>query len=97
MQNHKGVEHLVPLLDVPGDLGPVFHGHVAGVQQWAIFVDAVDDAIAVKRQPAVCVCVCVCVQMSVLGIKKSHKKTFQEMYINVGMANCEKTTQTRMG
>ena len=62
VQNHEGIKHQVPLLDVPGDLGPVLHRHVAGVQQRLVLVDTVDDAVAVKCQPVgVCVCVCVCV------------------------------------
>ena len=60
MQDHKAVKHLVPSLDVLGNLGPVVHGHVAGVQQGVVLIDTVDDAIAMKCQPARCMYVHVC-------------------------------------
>ena len=49
MEDDKAVEELVMLVDVPGNFGPVFHGHVAGVLQWGILQDGVQDPVAFQR------------------------------------------------
>ena len=61
MEDDKGAELLVVGGNVLSNPGPVVHGHVAGVQQWFILVNTVEDAVIVECQPACGVCVCVCV------------------------------------
>ena len=71
MEDDKGVELLVVGGNVLSNPGPVVHGHVAGVQQWLILVNTVEDAVFVECQPACRVCVCWgegCVSLSMLVI-----------------------------
>ena len=48
MQDHKAIEQVVVLVHILAKSCPVFHGEAAGVHQWAVLQECVENPEAIE-------------------------------------------------